>query len=255
MSTIIRTIKKEFIIGFMLLLIPFTASLIFVMPVYHHFTTVGNVVSVRQLGVKGNVFFTYVSSGYTKNLYEKLALSWTQRDNIEFYPADKLEVEEEQEELEYEAERREQVIQNAVNALPAKDSDPESSKVERIHEMIDKSANYYGDSFGLMVAIGLVEESERLDLSRNGRIKIAGTGAISRTMKVGPVGGVRYKVLTAEREGMQYFLVPDHDLKSPGTGLSNKEEAYQVVQERHLKIKIVPVNTVDDAVTYLKSLK
>jgi PDZ domain-containing protein len=38
--------------------------------------------------------------------------------------------------------------------------------------------------------------------------KIAGTGTISADGKVGPIGGIDYKLISAKRSGDQFFLAP-----------------------------------------------
>ncbi|MCR8635370.1 S16 family serine protease [Paenibacillus radicis (ex Xue et al. 2023)] len=252
------TVKKEWVLGIFLLIIPFLSSFILTLPVYNNFITSGDLVHVNKLGIKGNVYFAFVRSGYTKNLYEKYSLMWTYSNNIEFHPVDGSEIEEQEEELDYEADLRDNTIRSAVNVASknaAGVNGQEIATMDKMKEIIKKSQKYYGDSFGLMVAIGLTEEWNKEDFSRNGRFKLAGTGTINQKMQVGPVGGIRYKVISAERKKMQYFFVPSSDWKSDENGLSNVEEALQVVKERNMKIQIVPVATLDEAVQFLRSLR
>jgi PDZ domain-containing protein len=63
-----------------------------------------------------------------------------------------------------------------------------------------------GPSAGLMWALGLYELLEPGDLSA-GRT-IAGTGALDTEGTVYPIGGIRDKVVAAERAGASVFLVP-----------------------------------------------
>jgi PDZ domain-containing protein len=253
MKLAVKRIKKEFVIGFLLLFLPFAASYTLVVPHYEYFITTGDVVPVQQLGIRGHVYFTFVRAGHSRNLFEKYALIWTYK-NIEFKPADKQEIEDEQEELEYEAELRDDTIRNAVFTASTKEVYPESELQNKMKEVMKKSEKYYGDSFGLMVALGLTEEWNHEDFSRGGRFKIAGTGTIERNKQVGPVGGIREKVLSAEKKAVHYFLVPSDGMKSPETGLSNQEEAMKVVQEKKLKIQVVPVQTLEEASAFLRAL-
>ncbi|MBP1964200.1 S16 family serine protease [Paenibacillus aceris] len=252
MRIVIR-IKKELLVGILLLIIPFTVSFIFVLPSYNYFVTAGDVVPVSQLGIKGHVYFAFVKSGYTKNLYEKYALMIFQKNSVTFETVDQEEVDLQKEELEYEAGLRKETIQSAVTAVSTNLLHQDLPTSGKMNEIIKNSERYYGDSFGLMVAIGLTEEWGNEDFSKNGRLKIAGTGTINDTMKVGPVGGIRYKLISAERKGMQYFFVPQSIVKAE-TGLSNKEEAFQVKKEKNMKIQIVPVDSLEEAVAYLRKL-
>lgn len=246
-------IKKELIVGILLLILPFAVSFIFVFPSYSYFVAAGDVVPVSQLGIKGHIYFAFVKSGYTKNLYEKYALMIFHKNNITFELADQVEVDEQKEELEYEAGLRKETIQSAVTAVSTNLLHQNIPTSGRMNEIIVKSEKYYGDSFGLMVALGLTEEWGNEDFSKKGRLKIAGTGTISDNMKVGPVGGIRYKLISAERKGMQYFFVPQRKIKA-ATGLSNMEEAFQVKKEKNMKIQIVPVDSLEEAVAYLRKL-
>jgi len=69
------------------------------------------------------------------------------------------------------------------------------------------SAKVGGPSAGLMWALGLYELMTPGDLT-SGR-RIAGTGTIEpRTGAVGPIGGIRDKVIAAEQAGATVFLAP-----------------------------------------------
>ena len=69
------------------------------------------------------------------------------------------------------------------------------------------SAKVGGPSAGLMWALGLYELMTPGDLTAGRRI--AGTGTIDpRTGAVGPIGGIRDKVIAAEKAGATVFLAP-----------------------------------------------
>jgi PDZ domain-containing protein len=93
-----------------------------------------------------------------------------------------------------------------------------------------------GPSAGLMWAVGLADLLTPGDLLA-GRT-VAGTGAISAGGTVGGVGGVGHKVLAAEREGADAFLVPEGDMT----------EAQAVGAD----VELVSVRTLDDALAYLE---
>lgn len=68
-----------------------------------------------------------------------------------------------------------------------------------------------GPSAGLMYALGIFDLLDQTDLTQ-GRT-IAGTGAISLSGNVEPVGGVRQKIAAARRERADLFVVPLAELK------------------------------------------
>jgi Lon-like protease len=92
-----------------------------------------------------------------------------------------------------------------------------------------------GPSAGLMWALGVTDLLTSRDLT-DGR-KVAGTGTVDLEGRIGPIGGVRMKVLAAEEAGAELFLVPGGNLREArGAG-----EA----------IDLVPVSTVEEAVAAL----
>jgi PDZ domain-containing protein len=67
-------------------------------------------------------------------------------------------------------------------------------------------ADIGGPSAGLMFSLGLVDKLSTGKL--NGGKFIAGTGTIDPEGKVGPIGGIQYKMIAARDAGAQTFLVP-----------------------------------------------
>jgi PDZ domain-containing protein len=99
--------------------------------------------------------------------------------------------------------------------------------------------NVTGPSAGLMFALEVINQVDtRHDLTHGKRI--AGTGTISASGTVGPVGGTPQKVAAAERAGAEYFLVP----------ASNLSEAQRTAR----RIKLVPVANIRDALSFLEKL-
>ena len=101
-----------------------------------------------------------------------------------------------------------------------------------------------GGSAGLMTTLAIYDTLVEDDLT-NG-MKIAGTGTIDSNGSVGEIGGVKYKLKGAESAGTDIFFVPFGD---------NYDECVKIVKEKGYDIKLVPVNTLDDAINYLKNLK
>jgi PDZ domain-containing protein len=94
-----------------------------------------------------------------------------------------------------------------------------------------------GPSAGLMWALGVTELLTPGDLT-TGR-SLAGTGTLDLEGNIGAIGGIRLKILAAERAGADAFLLPEGNLaEARGTGD---------------RIELVPVSTVDEAVRYLES--
>lgn len=94
-----------------------------------------------------------------------------------------------------------------------------------------------GPSAGLMIALTVFDLTDPSDLTR-GRT-IAGTGTIDLDGEVGPVGGVDSKVVAAEQAGASVFLVP-------------RDEAAQAKEAAGDDLEVIPVGTVDEALTALR---
>lgn len=99
-----------------------------------------------------------------------------------------------------------------------------------------QSGTIGGPSAGLMWALGVIDTLTSDDLT--GGDAIAGTGTVDLDGRVGPIGGVRMKVIGAEEAGAEVFLVPNENLAEARSA-----------QE---PIELVPVGTVEDARTFLE---
>lgn len=95
-----------------------------------------------------------------------------------------------------------------------------------------------GPSAGMMFVLEIMNQLLPDDLT--GGFFIAGTGTIDLSEKVERIGGVRQKVIAAEREGAAYFLLPS----------DNYEEAQKAARN----IRLVPVDTLQEALDYLEGL-
>lgn len=67
--------------------------------------------------------------------------------------------------------------------------------------------NIGGPSAGTMFALGIVDTLTPGEMT--GGQKIAGTGTMDLAGHVGPIGGIRQKLVGAERAGADWFLAPD----------------------------------------------
>jgi PDZ domain-containing protein len=104
-------------------------------------------------------------------------------------------------------------------------------------EVSIQSGDVGGPSAGLMWALGVVDLLTPGSLAREGTV--AGTGSIALDGRVGAIGGVRAKIVAAERAGAEVFLVPR----------GNLAEAHGAGEE----ITLVPVGTLDEAVEHFES--
>jgi PDZ domain-containing protein len=102
-----------------------------------------------------------------------------------------------------------------------------------------KLAETGGPSGGLIFALGIIEKLQNENLTR-GR-NIAGTGTISDTGEVGPIGGITEKIIGAKKDGVDIFLAPIEnclDISTP-----------QLLDG----IKVVPVATLAQALEVLRA--
>jgi PDZ domain-containing protein len=101
------------------------------------------------------------------------------------------------------------------------------------------SGDVGGSSAGLMFALGVLDAVTRGDLTRGHFI--AGTGTIGVDGTVGPVSGAAEKVVAAERDGAEIFLVP--------------RDNYADALRWRTSVTVVPVAHFEDAVAYLCQLE
>ena len=99
-----------------------------------------------------------------------------------------------------------------------------------------KTGNVGGPSAGLMMALNVYNDLIPEDIT-NSKI-IAGTGTIEIDGSVGPVGGIKQKIIAAKRAGAELILVP----------VANFEEAKQFETD---KTAIVAVDSFDEALAVI----
>ena len=97
-----------------------------------------------------------------------------------------------------------------------------------------------GPSAGMMFSLGIIDKLTRLDLTA-GRF-IAGTGEITASGQVQPIGGIQQKMVGARNAGATIFLTP----------ASNCADTKGAVPAG---LRLVKVSTLNQAVTYLEALK
>jgi len=102
-----------------------------------------------------------------------------------------------------------------------------------------ESGDVGGPSAGMMHTIAIIDTLTEGELS-HGRV-IAGTGTIRLDGTVGNIGGVRQKVVAAEAAGAEVIMVPAGNYQAALTAERNS-------------IEIIPIATLDEAISYLESL-
>lgn len=105
---------------------------------------------------------------------------------------------------------------------------------------IKTKASESGSSGGLMTALAIYNALTEEDLTK-GR-KIVGTGAIDKDGNILEIGGVKYKLLGAEKAKADIFLCPE----------KNFEEALRIKDENKLNLNIIKVETLKEAIEELQ---
>ncbi|MBU5266000.1 SepM family pheromone-processing serine protease [Virgibacillus proomii] len=105
-----------------------------------------------------------------------------------------------------------------------------------------------GPSAGLMFSLEIYDQLTKEDITKG--YEIAGTGEIDYDGNVYRIGGIDKKVVAADKEGVDIFFAPNEK----GKANSNYQIALKKAKEINTDMKIVPVDTFNDAITYLKTL-
>jgi Lon-like protease len=100
--------------------------------------------------------------------------------------------------------------------------------------------NVGGPSAGMMFALGIMDTLTPGEL--NGGEQVAGTGTITGSGEVGPIGGIRQKMWGAKDAGAQWFLAPE----------DNCDEVVGHVPDG---LRVFSVETLDDALAVLDAVR
>ncbi|MBR3049793.1 MAG: hypothetical protein IKG58_04490 [Bacilli bacterium] len=101
-----------------------------------------------------------------------------------------------------------------------------------------------GPSAGLITTLEIYNELTKKDITHS--LKIAGTGTIESDGKVGEIGGIKYKLLGAEKAKADIFLAPSG---------KNYKTCIKLKKKRKLKIKIIEVKNIKQAIRELNKIK
>ncbi|ULO05143.1 PDZ domain-containing protein [Paenibacillus sp. 19GGS1-52] len=121
----------------------------------------------------------------------------------------------------------------AVQKVQAKEAGKEVSFVD---------TDVGGPSAGLMFTMEIYNRLTPGDLTKGHRV--AGTGTIDAEGNVGAIGGVKHKIVAADRKGAEIFFVP----------VKNYEEAKAKADKIGTTMKLVPVSTLSEALKYMQEL-
>ncbi len=102
------------------------------------------------------------------------------------------------------------------------------------------ATNEAGPSGGLITALSIYNKLVEEDITK-GRT-IAGTGTMEEDGSVGEIGGVEFKIIGANKKA-DIFLVPAGN---------NYKKAMEIKKKEKLKIKIIPVKSLEDAINKLE---
>ncbi|HWO74813.1 MAG TPA: SepM family pheromone-processing serine protease [Bacillus sp. (in: firmicutes)] len=111
------------------------------------------------------------------------------------------------------------------------------------------SGSIGGPSAGLMFSLEIYNQLTEEDWTKG--YEIAGTGEITEDGKVLPIGGIEHKIVAADNKGVDIFFAPSMKIK----GSSNYEEAIKVKEQINSDMKIVPVESFEDAIQFLEKLE
>lgn len=116
--------------------------------------------------------------------------------------------------------------------------------VEVEPEVHFSSGKIGGPSAGLVFALDIYDQLIETDVTRG--YEIAATGEIDYEGNVLSIGGVDQKVVAADKQGCDIFFAPNDG--------SNYDVALKTAEDIKSDMEIVPVDTFDDALTYLENI-
>lgn len=99
-----------------------------------------------------------------------------------------------------------------------------------------------GPSAGLMSALYIYNVLNKMDITKG--LTVSGTGTIDINGKVGEIDGIKYKLAGAVKKGADVFICPK----------GNYEEAIKEQEKHNYEIKIIEVETFDQALKELSKL-
>ena len=121
-------------------------------------------------------------------------------------------------------------------------------KVEVSPDIQFSSGSIGGPSAGFIFALEIYDQLTEEDWTKG--YEIVGTGEIDYDGNVHRIGGIDKKIVAADREGIDIFFAPNEQGKAD----SNYVEAKKTAELIGSDMEIVPVDTFDDALTFLEEI-
>lgn len=121
--------------------------------------------------------------------------------------------------------------------------------VEVDPEVHFSSGRIGGPSAGLMFALEIYNQLTEEDLTKG--YQVIGTGEIDYNGNIHRIGGIDKKVIAADRANCDIFFAPNEQ----GASDSNYELAKKTAEEINTDMKIVPVDSFEEALKYLQQLE
>lgn len=115
-------------------------------------------------------------------------------------------------------------------------------------EITFSSGDIGGPSAGFIFALEIYDQLTDEDWTKG--YEIVGTGEIDYDGNVHRIGGIDKKVVAADREGIDFFFAPNEQGKAD----SNYKVAQHTAELIGTDMDIIPIDTFDDAITYLEEL-
>lgn len=132
-------------------------------------------------------------------------------------------------------EDNEKKIGVAIANIKEYNTDPE------VKIKVDK--NESGSSGGLALSLSIYNLLVKEDITKGKKIVV--TGTIDEYGNVGSIGGIKYKLKSAENSKSSIFIVPNGE---------NYNEAKKLKEENKYKIKIIGVSTFKETIDLLKNM-
>jgi PDZ domain-containing protein len=132
-------------------------------------------------------------------------------------------------------------------------ADMQSVKADQADKQVTiKAGEIGGPSAGLMFSLEIYNQLVPEDITKGYRI--AGTGTIDPDGLVGVIGGIQHKIVAADKAGAEIFFAPKDIKPKDGSPILNYTTAVERAKQINSKMKIVEVETMDDALRYLAAL-
>ncbi|MBP1991383.1 SepM family pheromone-processing serine protease [Paenibacillus eucommiae] len=132
-------------------------------------------------------------------------------------------------------------------------ADMQSIQAENKDQQVTVAAGEIGGpSAGLMFSLEIYNQLVPEDITKGYRI--AGTGTIDADGIVGAIGGIQHKVIAADKAKAEIFFAPKDIIPEKQAPILNYTTAVARAKEINSDMKIVEVETMQDALDYLKAL-